>query len=78
MLETLTQAFPAGVADSPLAWNTPASGRFLWPRLPQSMRPIDMLPFAVGHGVTFVPGIPFCADNGDARTLRLSFVTPSV
>jgi 2-aminoadipate transaminase len=28
--------------------------------------------------VAFVPGMPFYADNGDPRTLRLSFVTPSV
>jgi 2-aminoadipate transaminase len=28
--------------------------------------------------VAFVPGMPFYADNGDSRTLRLSFVTPSV
>ena len=35
-------------------------------------------PFAVQHGEAFVPGAPFYADQGDARTLRLSFVTPSV
>jgi 2-aminoadipate transaminase len=28
--------------------------------------------------VAFVPGAPFYADHGDERTLRLSFVTPSV
>lgn len=28
--------------------------------------------------MAFVPGAPAYADQGDARTLRLSFVTPSV
>jgi len=32
----------------------------------------------VDKGVAFVPGAPFYADHGDPRTLRLSFVTPSV
>jgi 2-aminoadipate transaminase len=82
MLEALKQAFPqteqGGDADSTLTWNTPAGGMFLWARLPKGMRAIDLLPFAVDHGVAFVPGMPFYADNGDPRTLRLSFVTPSV
>lgn len=82
MLQALKQAFPqteqGGDADNTLTWNTPAGGMFLWARLPKGMRAIDLLPFAVDHGVAFVPGMPFYADNGDARTLRLSFVTPSV
>jgi 2-aminoadipate transaminase len=32
----------------------------------------------VDQGVAFVPGAPFYADHADPRTLRLSFVTPSV
>jgi 2-aminoadipate transaminase len=39
---------------------------------------VDLLPFAVTQGVAFVPGAPFYADHADPRTLRLSFVTPSV
>jgi 2-aminoadipate transaminase len=42
------------------------------------MRAIDLLPIAVEHDVAFVPGMPFYADNGDPRALRLSFVTPSL
>ena len=61
-----------------LTWNTPAGGMFLWARLPSGMNAVDLLPFAVAQGVAFVPGAPFYADHGDARTLRLSFVTPSV
>ena len=42
------------------------------------MSAVDLLPFAVAQNVAFVPGAPFYADHGDPRTLRLSFVTPSV
>jgi len=88
MLAALTQHFgsmpagdvalPAAPADTRLTWNRPDGGMFLWARLPQGMSAQDLLPFAVAQGVAFVPGAPFYADHGDARTLRLSFVTPSV
>lgn len=78
MLEALQREMPAGDADHTLTWNTPAGGMFLWARLPKGMNAVDLLPFAVAHGVAFVPGAPFYADHGDERTLRLSFVTPSV
>jgi 2-aminoadipate transaminase len=51
---------------------------FLWARLPADMNAVDLLPHAVDKGVAFVPGAPFYADHGDPRTMRLSFVTPSV
>ena len=51
---------------------------FLWARLPRGISAVDLLPHAVDKGVGFVPGAPFYTDHGDARTLRLSFVTPSV
>ncbi|MBC7918854.1 MAG: PLP-dependent aminotransferase family protein [Rhodoferax sp.] len=79
MLQALTQHFPAtSNPDDNLQWNTPAGGMFLWARLPQGMNAVDLLPHAVDQGVAFVPGAPFYADHGDARTMRLSFVTPSV
>ena len=87
MLEALATHFgpmPAAATerttelDTRLTWNTPAGGMFLWARLPKGMRAVDLLPFAVDQGVAFVPGAPFYADHGDERTLRLSFVTPSV
>jgi 2-aminoadipate transaminase len=80
MLEALAKHFPAqaGGADASLTWNSPAGGMFLWARLPRGMDAVDLLPFAVDQGVAFVPGAPFYADHGDPRTLRLSFVTPSV
>ena len=78
MLDALAREMPTGEADSTLTWNAPAGGMFLWARLPKGMRAVDLLPFAVEQGVAFVPGEPFYADHGDPRTLRLSFVTPSV
>jgi 2-aminoadipate transaminase len=80
MLQALTHAFAENTnqADASLTWNSPAGGMFLWARLPQGMNAVDLLPFAVAQGVAFVPGAPFYAEHGDLRTLRLSFVTPSV
>jgi 2-aminoadipate transaminase len=78
MLEALAREMPMGDPDSTLTWNTPAGGMFLWARLPKGMSAVDLLPFAIELGVAFVPGAPFYADHGDERTLRLSFVTPSV
>jgi len=56
-------------------WNRPAGGMFLWLRLPEGMNAVELLPQAVERNVAFVPGAAFYADQGDARTLRLSFVT---
>ena len=80
MLEALAQHFPDAQSqpDQSLTWNTPAGGMFLWARLPKGMKAVDLLPLAVDKGVAFVPGAPFYADHGDERSLRLSFVTPSV
>ena len=80
MLQALAKHFPdaATQPDQSLTWNTPAGGMFLWARLPVGMNAVDLLPHAVDKGVAFVPGAPFYADHGDPRTMRLSFVTPSV
>ena len=81
MLEALARELPARPgrsADERVVWNTPAGGMFLWARLPKGMSAVDLLPKAVEQGVAFVPGAPFYATHGDPRTLRLSFVTPSV
>jgi 2-aminoadipate transaminase len=56
-------------------WNTPDGGMFLWVRLPAGQSAAALLPRAVEKGVAFVPGAPFYAQEPDARTLRLSFVT---
>jgi 2-aminoadipate transaminase len=61
-----------------LEWNSPDGGMFLWARLPAGLDAVQLLPKAVERGVAFVPGAAFYADQPDARTLRLSFVTASV
>ncbi len=73
MLAAMRREMPDGVS-----WNTPAGGMFLWARLPEGMNAIELLPKAVERNVAFVPGWAFYADQADARTLRLSFVTSSV
>ncbi|MDP3709086.1 MAG: PLP-dependent aminotransferase family protein [Polaromonas sp.] len=73
MLAAMTREMPEGVE-----WNTPAGGMFLWARLPEGMNASELLPRAVERNVAFVPGWAFYADQPDARTLRLSFVTSSV
>ena len=64
--------------DNRVTWNKPDGGMFLWARLPKGMDAIALLPKAVEKGVAFVPGAAFFADTPDPRSLRLSFVTPSV
>jgi len=80
MLEALARHFPnaATQPEQSLTWNTPAGGMFLWARLPEGMNAVNLLPHAVDKGVAFVPGAPFYAGEADARSMRLSFVTPSV
>ena len=80
MLQALAQHFPdaATQPEQSLTWNTPAGGMFLWARLPAGMNAVNLLPHAVDKGVAFVPGAPFYAGAPDARSMRLSFVTPSV
>jgi 2-aminoadipate transaminase len=80
MLQALAQHFPNAEAqpDNSLTWNTPAGGMFLWARLPEGMNAVELLPHAVDKGVAFVPGAPFYAGEPDTRSMRLSFVTPSV
>ncbi len=80
MLQALAQHFPdaATQPEQSLTWNSPAGGMFLWARLPAGMNAVDLLPHAVDKGVAFVPGAPFYASAPDTRSLRLSFVTPSV
>ena len=60
-----------------VTWNAPEGGMFLWARLPAGMDAVALLPQAVERGVAFVPGAAFYADEPDARTMRLSFVTAS-
>lgn len=70
MLAALDQHFPDGVT-----WNRPEGGMFIWVQLPKQMNSMTLLERAIEHHVAFVPGAPFFANDPQANTLRLSFVT---
>ena len=70
MLAAMSKHFPASVT-----WNRPEGGMFIWVRLPQGMDSVQLLQKAIVANVAFVPGAPFFANNPEANTLRLSFVT---
>jgi len=76
--DAMLAALKREMAGLDVQWNTPDGGMFLWARLPAGMDAVALLPKAVDRNVAFVPGAAFYADNGDPRTLRLSFVTASV
>ena len=60
----------------------PQGGLFFWARLTgKGGRNRDAGEFArraIGHGVAFVPGVPFYAADADIATFRLSFATADV
>ncbi len=76
--DAMLEALKVEMAGLDFTWNVPVGGMFLWARLPKGMSAVDLLPKAVEKNVAFVPGAAFYADHADPRTLRLSFVTPSV
>ena len=75
--QAMLAALEQHLAPLGVTWNRPAGGMFLWLRLPEGMDALALLPRAVARNVAFVPGAAFYAEGGDARTLRLSFVTAS-
>ncbi len=75
--QAMLTALDEHLKDLGVTWNRPAGGMFLWLRLPAGMDALALLPRAVEHNVAFVPGAAFYAQDGDQRTLRLSFVTAS-
>ena len=70
MATALKAHLPAGCE-----WTPPSGGMFFWVRLPAGCDALALLPKAVEAGVAYVPGSAFYANEPDARTLRLSFVT---
>jgi 2-aminoadipate transaminase len=70
MLDALARHFPPGVQ-----WNRPEGGMFIWVKLPQGIDSGELLDRAIAENVAFVPGAPFYANEPQANTLRLSFVT---
>jgi len=76
--DAMLEALKTEMAGLDFTWSVPVGGMFLWARLPKGMSAVDLLPKSVEKNVAFVPGAAFYADHADPRTLRLSFVTPSV
>jgi 2-aminoadipate transaminase len=70
MLDAMAEQFPAGVT-----WTRPEGGMFIWVTLPKHIDSMALLDQAIAAGVAFVPGAPFYANDPQANTLRLSFVT---
>jgi 2-aminoadipate transaminase len=70
MLESMQRHFPPGVE-----WNQPEGGMFIWVQLPAYIDSAELLQAAIEQHVAFVPGAPFYANEPQANTLRLSFVT---
>lgn len=70
MLASLARHMPEGVN-----WNRPEGGMFIWVKLPAGFDSMALLDAAIARNVAFVPGAPFFADDAQANTLRLSFVT---
>ena len=76
--DAMLAAIARELAGLDVVFEAPAGGMFLWLRMPEGIDTVALLPAAVERGVAFVPGLPFYAQDGDPRTLRLSFVTASV
>jgi 2-aminoadipate transaminase len=70
MRDALQAHMPAGCH-----WSVPAGGMFFWLTLPAGTDATALLPKAVERGMAYVPGAAFYADQPQANTLRLSFVT---
>jgi 2-aminoadipate transaminase len=75
--DAMLAALAREMAGLDVHWNVPSGGMFLWLRMPEGVDTARLLPQAVERGVAFVPGAPFYSGAGDARTMRLSFVTAS-
>lgn len=70
MLDAMRELFPKSAT-----WNNPEGGMFIWVTLPPGTDSGKLLEKAIAENVAFVPGAPFFANEPQANTLRLSFVT---
>jgi 2-aminoadipate transaminase len=60
-----------------LTWSQPKGGFFIWAKLADGRRDIDVLARALEHGVVFVVGSAFHVDGSGHNTIRLSFSAPT-
>ena len=56
-----------------ITFTRPEGGMFLWGKLPNGIRSMDLFDLAVKEKVVFVPGKPFYVAGKDSPSFRLSF-----
>ncbi|MDF7675374.1 PLP-dependent aminotransferase family protein [Neisseriaceae bacterium ESL0693] len=69
MVEALSAELPEITATHP------EGGMFLWLTLPENWSATDLFYIAIRHGVAFVPGEPFFANEIHKNHLRMSYCT---
>ena len=76
--DTMANCLKRDLGDA-LSYSKPFGGMFFWARLTgANAKPTDATAFAKrapDHGIAFVPGEPFFANNADVATLRFSYAT---
>jgi 2-aminoadipate transaminase len=68
MLGALAAEMPEGIA-----WTEPQGGFFVWLTLPEGMDAVAIQPEAAAHGVDFMPGTVFYANQQGRRNIRLAY-----
>lgn len=69
MVEALSAELPE------ISATHPEGGMFLWLTLPETWSATDLFYIAIRHGVAFVPGEPFFANEMHKNHLRMSYCT---
>lgn len=68
MLDCLRTGFPEG-----MTWTEPEGGLFIWATMPDGVRSMELVQFALERKVAFVPGEPFYVGAGGEHSMRLNF-----
>ena len=72
--DAMAQALHTHMRDL-AAWQEPQGGMFFWLTLAPQIDGAALLPLAIEHGVSYLPGASFFADRPMHHAIRLSFVT---
>jgi 2-aminoadipate transaminase len=72
--DVMAQALHTHMRDL-AAWQEPQGGMFFWLTLAPQIDGAALLPLAIEHGVSYLPGASFFADRPMHHAIRLSFVT---
>ncbi|MVW71422.1 PLP-dependent aminotransferase family protein [Bordetella sp. 15P40C-2] len=74
--DAMAQSLRASLADR-IVFSQPEGGMFFWARLNGDIDATRLLPYAIEHGVVYVPGKVFYADpeQADLYAMRMSFAT---